>query len=375
VQDGLGHMSELISWEMKAARFLNATYIHRDAHYRSLGNNVDEFFTWNKLFENRTALLATVCNNAVFTFDKCRGNRSRCVGLSSFKRFTKIVEVPVSMLRCAMTKESRKRSVHCGLAAFLRRHNGTRILFQLDAAMCYWRIFARWEFPELIMLSNSYWSRKHDTFYMDHRRLHLAIHIRRGDILFSNTSNGRSRLYSDESMTSMLRAAVTAIEAEEFQSKPQYEIHIFSQGANKKGAKVGGNHELSLYPGGYVNEFGVEQSHDYWKNRIEGALPPQLASRIHVTLRISEDTLKSVSTMATADLFIASKSTLGNSMVRGIARGVQVQGVPQAPEFSNVVFYPSAMWHKPDHDFELAFLKVWRRHRSAFPSCTVVESK
>jgi hypothetical protein len=372
VQDGVGHMSEIISWELKAARVLRARYTHRDAYYSSLGTSVDDFFRWGTQAEGRSVLLSKICNKTEFVIDACRGNRTRCAGLKSSARpFVKLVDVPVAMIHCALRSSSPKQLSRCKLDTFLERHDGEGIVFQLDTDTCYWRNSARWEFPELVGLADSYWSRKHDTFRMDHWRLHIAVHIRRGDILFSNSStNGRFRLYSDEAIANMIYATISAVEAAESRLKPGYEVHIFSQGAKRKGSNVQGHHNIKLYPGGYVDEFGVEQAEDYWQKRLEKLLPMEIGRRLMVTMRISADTLKSISTMASADIFIATRSTLGNSLVRGIGRGVQIQGIPQGPEFVNGVSYPIALWNKAGDAFRKEFTIVWRRYRAVFGLCS-----
>jgi hypothetical protein len=169
VQDGVGHMSEIISWELKAARLLRARYTHRDAYYSSLGASVDDFFRWGTQAEGRSVFLSKICNKTEFVIDACRGNRTRCAGLKSSARpFVKLVDVPVAMIHCALRSSSPKQLSRCKLDTFLERHDGDGIVFQLDTDTCYWRNSARWEFPELVRLADSYWSRKHDTFRMGH---------------------------------------------------------------------------------------------------------------------------------------------------------------------------------------------------------------
>jgi hypothetical protein len=367
VTDGIGHMSSIVAWELAASRLLRTSYVHRDALYGSLKSKVDDFFNWGGESENRTSFFDRVCLRVEHTFDPCRMPRVRCVALKwSAGGPSKIVGISSDMLHCAV--KDPKSLAACGLTAFLERHSGQGILIQMDISACFWKHYITWTGLEMVRASTNYWRVPHATFLMDARHVHVSVHVRRGDIIPSSQTDAKSKLvlkFPDKAIEKVITAVILGIEKEDGALEPIYEIHMFSQGAKRSGISIWSNHRLDVYPGGYVNELGEEQGPDYWRALIHAALPSQ-ARRIHVTMRVSADTLTSIATMAASDVFIATKSALGNSLVRGIARGVQLQSVTEFGIPPNVVL--SRHMHLGEVDTQ-AFAAAWKRYRERFSIC------
>jgi hypothetical protein len=386
VTDGIGHMSSVVAWELAASRLLQATYIHRDALYGSLQTSVDEFFDWRGGSETRTSFFSKNCMRTEDVQDSCGIMRTGCAVLNrSGSALNRIVKVPEAILRCAV-KDQRAESLRtCGLTDFLHAHDGKGVLFQLDYSDCFWKHSMIWHGTEMVHANTNYWRKNAlATFPMNPKHIHIAIHIRRGDIIPSNQTDSKSKFvikFSDRAIVKILSTIMLGIEKAEKDEdegrkpttktnkkleNPMYEVHIFSQGARRSGVRIWSNHRLDAYPGGYVNEFGVEQDSEYWSRILRSALPSSLAHRVHVTMRISADTLKSIATMASSDVFVATKSALGNSLVRGIARGVQLQSATDLDPSPNVVHSPTL--HLGDVDMK-SFVVAWKLYRTAFEAC------
>jgi hypothetical protein len=369
VTDGIGHMSSIVAWEMAASRLLRTTYVHRDAQYGSLKSEVDDFFNWGGDSENRTSFFDRVCRRVQHTFDPCRMPRVQCVALKrSIGGPSKIVLISSDMLHCAVKDQRPKSLAACGLTTFLERHSGEGILIQMDIAACFWKHYITWTGLEMERASTNYWLSPHSTFLMDARHVHVSVHVRRGDIIPSSQTDAKSKLvlkFPDKAIEKVITAVILGIEKKDGAMEPIYEIHIFSQGAKRSGISIWSNHRLDVYPGGYVNELGEEQGPEYWRALIHAALPSQ-SRRIHVTMHVSADTLTSIATMAASDVFIATKSALGNSLIRGIARGVQLQSVTEFGIPPNIVL--SRRMHLGEVDTE-AFAAAWKRYRERFSMC------
>jgi hypothetical protein len=146
---------------------------------------------------------------------------------------------------------------------------------------------------------------------------------------------------------------------------PNFEVHIFSQGRPHV-RSIWSRHDIALYSEDYTNEKGQAQRPDYWTQILREALDG-LASRVNVTMRLSQNTLRSIATMAAADIFIASRSQLATDVVSPISRGVQL--LPRLGKESAT----SIQWDFKEVGNETfcasCFNNAWREYRRHFNIC------
>jgi hypothetical protein len=373
MNDGFGHKVRILAWELASARILNCTYVHRVSSYASLtsGNGgvdvIEEFFNWREDAIVRQDFFETFCSNVSFSRDACGGQREHCSEPKHGAGFDAVVKVSGDMLRCAMglrRTQDASDADRCGVRAFLEAHSSPRTLFELDDNHC-WRtgvFMGKWEDPERSRLLN-FWTSRKLPFPLDSRKIHIAVHVRRGDIL---TREKTLRLVSpDRAFFAALTKLVRLIIDLEQPRHLAFEIHVFSQGRARV-RNIWSRHDIALYSEDYVNEQGATMEPDYWQKMLRASLR-EASHALNVTMRLSQDTLRSIATMAAADVFIASRSQLATELVSPISRGIQL--IPELAKPTKTMIAWDSNGIANESFCASCFADAWRAYRGHFEIC------
>lgn len=385
MSDGIGHSMASLNYEIRVAHGFGLAYSHRVSMYSSLSVNsplaVEDFFGWGEGVPMlREQIMRRVCRSeykndrewAVGNFER-RFDCNTCASIRPGNNLgvDKLVELPTQLcIKCVGGRPYRSGDL-CARERleYIKQHNDSNTLFQLPVKDCaspvsdaqfgdtkhyffhkYWEKHA---FPKpLSAMMNRGAERRNITRTMNlaEHELNIAVHVRRGDF-FNPEVRIKRKMFTDKAYASLIcRMLQVAADVGGVFAELPVRIHIFSEG---RVMRIGiSSHSVSTQDHKYYDFNGAARDAGWWERLIahtarqelknaglagvakqdeaaslrwkDAASMESVLKRLSVRLRISEPTLASMHEMASADLFIGSKSGLSTNAVWALTRGVSL---------------------------------------------------
>lgn len=343
VGDGLGHRTCLLNFELSLALALDLTYAHRVSQYGSLTrddpNAVENLFAWGQNELKRHDILQQNCAQIQNVTDACEvpAQQIICNRVKSRNhggRFNQIVMIPDQLLECYLQKgiDSRivQQTCHPMVKMFMAAFDEPNTLFQMRPKLCFHQYLFTNFSQTASWFSDKYWMNANDrankVSTMDPKRIHIALHVRRGD--FFNYTN--RVLIPDNTFVDLVARIKIALD-EIINTNLPLTVHVYSEGVPKNSQRLKDNHDIASMHNVYVNEFGKHMPNNHWQRIIPNSLRFNSfygvgrgwkSPDIKVETHIATDTILALHQMIAADVFIGSISGLSMQVVRNIGRGL-----------------------------------------------------
>jgi hypothetical protein len=356
---GLGHMMAVVNAEVHTAIVLGLTYTHRIGHYGSLSasdrHRVEYFFGWGHGEIPRINIYHSICgetNNASYDglwrqrgSGKSRKLRRPCMeceriaspGVSRDPELCgmdvrHLLHVPqsVSFSWCNSHEDPELKGSQCsGVREFRAKHSQVRnAIFQMGEEVCdslpaksdfsqtrgwfYWHYWkAHGHQPEK-SLSRPLHARPSPQ--LPQREVAVAIHVRRGDFM-SALNVGKRKAIPIKTFAQTIREIHDIIlDAGGVFAALPIRVFIYSEGqpANPNANDVG--HDIEKMTKDFVDIDGQVRDAKW--------IQDQIGRDVHVTMRISTDTIQAMHEMAAADWFLGSLSGLSTNVIGSLGRGM-----------------------------------------------------
>lgn len=392
MSDGIGHSMASLNYEIRVAHGFGLAYSHRVSMYSSLSVDkplaVEEFFGWGeRVPAQRRQLMRQVCrseskNDKDWAADKFE-RRFECNTCASIRQgnalgIEKLVELPPQLcIKCVGGRPYRSSDL-CARerSDYVKRHNDSNTLFQLPLKDCavpvsdaqfgdtkhyfFHKYWERHAFPKSLaaMMKREVQERNVTrSMKLVEHELNIAVHVRRGDF-FNPEVRIKRKMFADEAYATLICRVLQVVgEVGGVFAELPVRVHIFSEG---RVVSTGiSTHSVASQNNKYYDFNGAPRDARWWERLIARTARQQLKHARHagadvkpqeaaslrwkdlaslvsvlqrtsVRLRISEPTLASMHEMASADVFIGSKSGLSTNAVWALARGVSLlpQGAP-----------------------------------------------
>lgn len=345
--DGIGHSMGVVNMDLNLAFRFNITYTHRVADYSSLTKNdrfaVEHFFGWGDDEVPRALIQKEGCTfsngswpsaHSLYECFPCDTPRLR--GALRIKQF---INIPTNLSRLCPLRSTCSEET----GQFLKKHSQSHTIFQVPQPICAPPLTDGSLLHTKNFFYHKYWTRhgnlvwspasfkkKLSTVRYDQSELHIAMHVRRGDILDPETRRTHD-IISDITYATVLQNVLIGIrQVKSAFAKLPIVVHIYSEGKLIKN-RVPSTHDMDVQDKLYYDSRGVVRNISWWENlvflhgQLKGREAAQLVkNRLRFSLHISEDTLQSAHEMIAADVFIGSKSALSLHLVWSMSRGVVV---------------------------------------------------
>lgn len=360
--DGIGHSMGVINYDFNLALRLNLTYTHRVGEYSSLTvadkSAVERFFAWGDHEVPRTKLQKDGCapqsgqwpNDTAADIYRCHVcERPLINGTLGIKH---LVDIPPDLVSACRFRGS---ACDKSITQFVHKYNKPRTIFQTPKQTCSPPVTDSNFLLTKSLFYHKYWTRHGHLPWTGHSRslhsprpirlmqhhLNVAMHVRRGDFLEPQIQAKRG-ITRDATFAKVFVSALSIVDqvGGPFVKMP-ITLHIYSEG-KLKAKQVKSVHSIRMQDQTYYDSHGHPRDADWWKQLIlktppnpRLTYPTRLHERLTVILHISEDTLRCLHEMISADIFIGSKSGLSNALVWSISRGISL--IPNAGTIDNEI--------------------------------------
>lgn len=343
--DGIGHSMGVANYAFNFALRFNLTYTHRLGLYSSLTAYdrlaVERFFGWGDGEVPRSLVRTQGCvpENGIWPSEAQKYECQLCEkplhgGAMQIRHF---IQIPVEMeSNCHVAEEL------CLVITdeYVKKHNRSHTLFQAPKESCRVPPTDANYLHTKNLFYHKYWNRHGQLLWRNkttrttrpisynESELNVAIHVRRGDFLDAS-GLARREITEDAVFAKVLVDALSLVhEHGGSLAKMPVAVHIYSEGKLIPG-RVSSVHAINLQDRNYYDSTGVVRDMGWWQELIAKAQTNSKLGHIHfrmdkirVIMHISQQTLRCLHEMVSADIFIGSKSGLSNSLVWSLSRGL-----------------------------------------------------